>query len=182
MRHTVQTDSHRHPIWGQLNAISESSGSTFIDAKALTLTVAIESLLTTEFRSLGIPTSKTKEEIDQIYKHIESWDGNALIKARTLSMVGNLKSSRAIDKMRALADKGAITKEQYEAWSELRNPSTHSYMSSGMPTPTMLELLQTCEVLFYHLVFSCIGYEGPYIDYSTPGWPLRAYPGNAPWN
>jgi hypothetical protein len=182
MRHAVQTESFRHPIWGQLNAISESSGSVFIDAKALTLTVVIESLLATEFRSLGKPTKKTVESIDQIYNHVDSWDGDPSIKARTLSMVGSLKSSRAMDKMRDLAEKGAITKDQYEAWSKLRNPSAHSYMSSGLPTPKMVELLQKCEVLFYHLVFSCIGYEGPYIDYSTPGWPLKSYPGNSPWN
>lgn len=181
MRHVVHTKHFRHPIWGQLNAISESSASTFIDAKALTLTVAIESLLGSEFQSLGVPTRKTTESIKQISEHIQEWDGGPTIKARTLGMVGNLNYSRAMDKMRALTDKGAITKDQYEAWRKLRNPSAHSYLSSGLPTPKMVELLQKCEVLFYHLVFYSIGYRGPYIDYATPGWPLRSYPENSPW-
>lgn len=182
MNNALQTESYRHPIWGQLNAISESGGSIFIDAKALTLTVAIESLLASEFAPLGVPTSKTIASIDEMYSHVESWDGDARVRDRTLGMVRTLKAPRAMDKMRALTDKGAITKDQYEAWSKLRNPSAHSYLLSGLPTPTMLELVQKCEVLFYHLVFSCIGYHGPYIDYSTPGWPLKAYPGNDPWD
>ncbi len=32
------------------------------------------------------------------------------------------------------------------------------------------------EVLFYHLIFHVIGYEGPYTDYASPGCPVRRYP------
>jgi hypothetical protein len=181
MRHTMDSKDYRHQIWGQLNAIAEASASSFIDAKALTLTVAIESLLGTEFPSLGEPTPKLESSIQKIRTHIKSWEGDPSIKDRVLSMIGNLSSASATDKMRALVDRNAITEEQYKAWKKLRNPTAHSYLKTGIATPDMIKLLQSCEVLFFHLIFHAIGYKGPYMDFSTPGWPLKEYPGNSLW-
>lgn len=181
MRYISNTEDYRHLIWGQLNAIAEASGSSFIDAKVLTLTVAIESLLRSEFSSLGELDQATQESIEAIREYIQAWGGDDSIKERVLGIIRGFKNSSATDKMRKLVDKGAITKDQYSNWKKLRNPTAHSYLSTGIPTPDMIQLMQSCEVLFYHLVFHAIGYEGPYIDYSTPGWPLKEYPGGSLW-
>lgn len=182
LRYSMSKVANRHPIWGQINAISEASSSSFLDAKALTLTVAIESLLFNEFPDIGTPSEKSKVSIEQIREYIDNWKGDNVIKRRVLGMISNLHSTRAIDRMRALAEKGAISEQQHKSWNKLRNPTTHSYLTSGMPTNKMLRLLQECDVLFYHLVFYAIGYKGPYTDYATPGWPLKRYPGDSFWN
>lgn len=182
MRYTSDTEDYRHPIWGQLTAIAEASGASFIDAKALTLTVVIESLLRSEFPDLGEPDQRTEDSIEEITKIVQAWDSADSIKNRVLGMIGSFRVPSATDKMRILVEKDVITDEQYRDWKKLRNPTAHSYLSTGIPAPDMIQLLQSCEVLFYHLVFHAIGYEGPYIDYSTPGWPLRNYPRRSLWS
>jgi hypothetical protein len=181
MKYISATEDYRHPIWGQLNAIAEAGGASFIDAKALTLTVAIESLLQSEFPELGQPDQQTQDSIEAITEYIKAWDGDDTMKNRLFGAIGSFKNPSATDKMRKLVDKSAITKHQYESWKKLRNPSAHTYLSTGIPTTEMVQLLQTCEVLFYHLVFHAIDYEGPYVDYSTPGWPIKDYPGRTHW-
>ena len=117
----------------------------------------------------------------QFLERFEAWDGNDSMKNRVLGMIGSFRIPSATDKMRVLVDKGVITDDQYSDWKKLRNPIAHSYLSTGIPTPDMIQLLQSCEVLFYHLVFRVIGYEGPYVEYSTLGWPLKEYPGGSLW-
>ena len=51
--HVIDYDQPLHPLWAQLNAIYEASSGLFIDAHALTLTVAIESIVSSEFSHLG---------------------------------------------------------------------------------------------------------------------------------
>jgi len=181
IRYTSASESYRHQIWGQLNAIAEASGSSFIDAKALTLTVAIESLLQSEFAGLGEPDRRTKDSIEAVTEYIKAWDGDDTMKNRVLGAISSFNTASATDKMRELVEQGAITENQYRNWKKLRNPTTHSYLSTGIPTPDMIKLLQSCEVLFYHLIFRAIDYEGPYVDYSTLGWPIRDYPSHALW-
>ncbi len=181
MKHTLKSEEYRHPIWGQLNAIMEASGSSFIDAKALTLTVAIESILGTEFPYLGEPGKIIGSMIDDLRDYVQSWEGDSSVKNRLLGMISNFGSSSASDKMRELVNRKAITEDQFKAWKKLRNPTAHSYLQTGIPTIEMVDLLQSCEVLFFHLIFYSIGYEGPYLDFSTTGWPLKKYPGNTLW-
>ncbi|MFX1476102.1 MAG: hypothetical protein ACFFCO_11585 [Promethearchaeota archaeon] len=182
MKHTLKSKEYRHQIWGHLNAIAEASGSTFIDAKALTLTVTIENLLGSEFPSLAEPDSDLKNAIIEMRHYIEAWEGDPAIRERVLGAISNFICASATDKMRSLVDKGAITEDQYKSWKKLRHPTAHSYLSTGIGTQDMIQLLQACEVLFYHLVFYAIDYEGPYIDYAIPGWPLKKYPGGSLWS
>jgi hypothetical protein len=182
MKHTLQSKDYRHQIWGHLNAIAEASGSTFIDAKALTLTVTIESFLGSEFPSLAEPDSEFKNALVEMRHYIEAWEVDFAIRERVLGAISNFQYVSATDKMRALVEKGAITKGQYKSWKRLRHPTAHSYLSTGIDAPDMVQLLQDCEVLFYHLVFYAIDYEGPYTDFATPGWPLKEYPGGSIWS
>jgi len=183
LRYTLEEDKLSHPIWGKLNAIYEASDASFIDAQALTLTVAIESLLLSEFRDLGYPTQKERNAIEDIVQHIDTWNGDERIKNRAKGMLSNLGQPRAVARMDDLANKRkAISVDQSKSWQRLRNPSTHAYQSSGIETPEFLELIQQCMVLFYHLIFYAIGYRGPYIDYGSRGWPLKKYPGNTLWS
>jgi hypothetical protein len=176
MRHTIQSSAREHPLWGQLSAVYEASSGQYVNAEALTLTVAIESLLGTVFPSLGRPSPKDIAAIREAQAYLREWNGDESIKNRIAGSVGQLMQPRALDRMRGLAAKGAITDGQWKAWQRLRNPSAHSYLSPSMPTTEFIKLIQKVEVLFYHLVFYAIGYKGPYMDFASPGWPLRDYP------
>jgi len=90
--------------------------------------------------------------------------------------VSQLKQSRAGDKMRVLAKRGAITAEAAKAWQKLRNANVHAYQRRSLPSDQLRQLLSIVQKLFYQLVFYTIGYRGYYHDYGTRGWPLRQYP------
>jgi hypothetical protein len=176
LKHVIRFDQMRHTLWGQVIAVHQASTAAFIDAQALTLAVAIESLLGSEFPDMGKPTKRDIKEIQKAQEYLEGWNGNQRIKDRIKGSVSQLLQSRATDKMRELVKKGSITEDQSKAWQRLRNASTHSFQASSIPPEEFGDLLQQVEVLFYHLIFLAIGYRGPYIDFSTPGWPIKNYP------
>jgi hypothetical protein len=171
--HTLQYKKSQHPLWGQLNAVYESSADAFINSHALTLVVAIESILGSEFTSLGKPSSKELKEIEAAIGYWDAWGGSPEMKKRIVRSVEPLKQSRAGDKMRALARRGAITAEAAKEWQKLRNISVHAYQH---PSNNLRKTLGTVRTLFYEIVFCAIGYRGYYHDYGTRGWPLRHYP------
>jgi hypothetical protein len=168
-----------HSISGQLAAVREASASRYIDAYALTLTVAIESLLASAGRA-RVSRRPSAREIQTLLAWMERWEGSDDLKARARGAVAQLRERRAGDVMRALAKKGAVTKEQYDAWQKLRNRSAHRYQLHSATSPDELrQLLPQVVVLFYHLIFYAIGYKGPYTDYSSTDWPVREYPARA---
>lgn len=174
-KHTLSFKRKRHPIWGQINAVYEASLTSFVDALALTLTVAIEGLLGSEFVDIGKPTKAYNRAIKDINRYVDGWSGKEDIKARVRGSLSQLSHPRALDKLRELVKRGAITDDQRKAWQELRNPSAHGQVSS-LSSEKLIRLTQKVEVLFYHLIFFAIGYRGLYMDFSEPDWPLREYP------
>ncbi len=176
LKHIFDYPKKRHPLWGQLDAVYEASAGTFIEAQALTLVVAIESLLGNEFPNLGIPTDEDKKIIEEAAKYFSLWEGNKNIKNRIQGSIGQLKQSRALDKMRELAELGAITDDQWLAWQKLRNGITHSYLTVSFSPEKLVDLVRKNQVLLYHLIFYAIGYQGLYMDYSDLNWPIKEYP------
>jgi hypothetical protein len=174
----MQAGKRRSILWGLLSAVRESSAAQFLDAEALTLAVAIESLLHSEFSEVGRPSAAARASISALQGHIQSWNGPQRVKDRAIGALGQLSTSRAGDKMSALAGSGKITQAHLNAWGRLRNPTTHRYLSSGIPTAELVQLVQINEVLLYHLIFLTIGYRGPYMEFATPGWPTRSFTGH----
>ena len=176
LQHTINYDQPLHPIWAQLNAVYEASSGMFIDAHALTLSVAIESLLSIEFANLGGLTSEDKNAIEEALNYVENWNGKEGIKKRIKGSINGLYSIRADDKMRILVDIGAITEEQQQAWKKLRNTNVHDYQTHKLKHNKFVNLIFKINVLFYHLIFYAIGYEGVYMDISEIGFPIKHYP------
>jgi len=173
LTYTLPYKKRQHPLWAQLNAAYEASAGTFINSQALTLAVAIESILGSEFPELGKPSTTEYKEIDAALTYWDAWSGGPSLKKRIKNSVSQLKRSRAGDKMRVLAERGAITAEAAKAWQNLRNANVHAYQR---PSGHIKQLLSIVQTLFYQLVFYAIGYRGYYHDYGTRGWPLRQYP------
>ena len=176
LAYTLPYRKRHPPLWGQLNAVYEASAGTFINSQALTVAVAIESILGSEFADLGKPSSAERKKIDTAIKYWDAWSGTPGLKERIKGAISQLKRSRAGDKMRVLAKRGAITAEAAKAWQKLRNTNIHAYQRHSLPSGQLRQLLSIVQTLFYQLVFYAIRYRGYYHDYGTRGWPLRQYP------
>lgn len=175
--HGISCGGRVHSVSGHLAAIREASKARYIDAYALTMTVAVESLA---FSDVPVRVRRpTKRQIESLLGWIRDWGGSEDLKKRTLGAVAIMGQTRAGDILRNLVRKAVITKQQYEAWQKLRNRSTHEYqLLRGNPNQ-LRELLPIVQVLFYRMVFHAIGYRGPYTDYSSPDWHIRQFPGTS---
>ena len=178
--HILSYDEQRHPLWAQLNAVYEASAGTFIDAQALTLAVAIESILGSEFADIGKPSAQDIERVKEALAYWDDWEGDKTFKQRVKGSVSQIKSVRAGDKMKELAARGAISSKSLKAWQRLRNANAHNYQNNSLKPEEFHELLGVVQTLFYQLIFHAIGYRGVYRDYGSEGWPLRRYPPTKP--
>ena len=177
LAHGLSCGGREHSVSGQLAAIREASMARYIDAYALTMTAAIESLV---FSDVRVRVRRpARRQVQSLLRWIKHWTGSEELKWRAVGAIGNLGQTRAGDIIRNLVKKGVITKQQYGAWQKLRNRSTHEYQLLRGNSNQLRELLPLVQVLFYRLVFHVIGYRGSYTDYSSPEWPTREHPGKS---
>jgi|GEM_PF-3406526 len=176
LKYGLNFEGHHPPLWAQLNAVYEASAGAFIDAYALTLCVAIESILNSEFGNVAKPTQKQIDTVDAALKHLKDWQGDNAIKQRIKGSVSSLKSSRAGDKLNLFKDQGIISAKAVKAWTILRNKNAHEYQNNSLQEDKFRECLQQVNALFYQLIFHAIKYRGPYNDHGTAGWPVRQFP------
>ncbi|CAN5905935.1 hypothetical protein BH23GEM7_BH23GEM7_01620 [soil metagenome] len=176
LAHVLSCERKHHPLWGQLHAVYEASAGAFVDSEALTLTVAIESILGSEFPDVGKPSASDLVRIDEALAYWNARTGDPELKERIKGSIGQYKQSRAGDKLRVLAQEGAITAGTAKSWQKLRNANTHAYQRHSLEPDEFRRLLDQARMLFFQLIFATIGYRGLYRDYSKIGWPLRQYP------
>lgn len=170
---------HLNPrfLWGQLNAVYESSTNQFIDSWVLTLSVVIESFVNNEFPELGAAPAQTIALVDEALALIQehpTWPPK--FKNRLNGSVGGIKSTRINDRLHILVRENAIDISAPDHWRDVRNMTAHGYQSSRGKEEKMRDGLAHLEVMFYHIFFRAIGYIGPFTDYSSRGWPTRDYP------
>lgn len=145
---------------------------------ALIVAVAVESVLS-EFSEIAIPEQKLIDEVDEIsdaIKAIEETSVRANTKNRALGSVSNMKSTRAGDKLKHLAEIGVITNGELLQWKDLRNTSAHGTLHDDpMKLQKLLSDIYGAVTLLNKLVFLRIGYDGKYSDYSQIGWPIMEF-------
>lgn len=137
---------------------------------ALTLTVSIEGLLI----DLFIPQLE-KDGKDPIFEQqkdeIIALLGGTEIKPEHLETIvksvqrwGNIHANAALT---ILAEKGLITKQEVQAWKDLRNSSTHPKFSEMTIEREIKERtrLTRCLNLYYKLNLNIYGYAGGHIVY-----------------
>lgn len=73
-----------------------------------------------------------------------------------------------------------VTKEDMDAWNDLRNTSVHGNLSTTMDSkPKLQESVSRnarVQSVLNRIILKLIGYEGEYIDYSKPGYSPAAFP------
>lgn len=147
-----------------------SAQNTFITVYALTLTTAIETIITEFYPSE--PFTIPKKEIDSAIEEINGIKILDSLKSRIIGMLGNIAGQiRADDIIRDLVSIGLLSEKLRSNWKTLRNSVNHG----KNPTTDFQELINLCEsnlVLYYSLILNLINYKGQFTDYSTYGYPL----------
>ena len=73
-----------------------------------------------------------------------------------------------------------VTKEDMDAWSDIRNPSAHGRLTTKTESQPALQVRVTrharVQSLLNRIILKLIGYTGEYIDYSQPGYPPAIFP------
>lgn len=168
------SEKYWHPVSGFVHSVIEAmSGS--LEAQALTLGVAVEGILRTEFADLALPSEEFKNDIGEAKKLISKSSLEDSVKKRGIGAFDAMLQPRAEDRLKELVKKGLIEKELVEAWKKIRHRSAHADIMNSIDTKTFLKLCSKVSILFNQLIFLAIGYTGKYTDYGTYGWPLKDF-------
>ncbi len=170
----AHTGENLHPLSAQMRAICHASMGA-VEAEALTLSVAIESILKYVHASKYEISQEEKDWIEKAKIYFASWGGSDSLRERIYGLFSMLYTPSASMRLGELVDLQAITKQQKQAWGNLRHKLAHGASLGSASLQEFLDLSRTVLVLFYHLIFYAIDYRGKYTDYSLPGWPTREY-------
>jgi hypothetical protein len=174
--------AHWNPVAYHLyNAIEASAGS--IDAWAVGVSIAVEAVA----QLIQLPTDEVEAaRVSAFQNHMRklvdaqtNFEKDLLDRMRGL--IGTLSQKRPQDVLYALAETGHIDKAYIEAWIDLRNRHVHPKpkdlkQPQGVDYQELFDRIRRTEVVLRQLTFYLIGYEGPYADYGTPGFPSKSCP------
>jgi hypothetical protein len=169
-----------YPCSIHVHKAREASANSF-DARALGLTIAIEGVVRELYPDLGRPSTEFRKAVRQLksfcarWTGMAGWDDNDSLLQRADNQLSQLCSVRAIDRLFCLADRGSVQRTHVDAWKALRNPTAHAELPNPADNQLFVDRVMAATVLLYHLVFSQIGYAGPFSDYSTRGFPVVLY-------
>jgi len=169
-----QSDDKLHPISAQMRAICHASMGA-IEAEALVVSIAIETILEHVHASKYVLSPEDKEWVERAKRHFETWGGPDVLSNRIVGLFSMLNTPSASMRLSELIELEVITREQKHAWGRLRHKLAHGETIGTIPLQDFIDLTNTVLVLFYHLVFYAIGYRGKYTDYSSPSWPTKVY-------
>jgi hypothetical protein len=163
-----------HPLSGQIGAVFKAAEGS-IEAEALTLGVAVESVLKASFPRYGRLGAKTRADLKALSGYLAKWTQNPSLVKRIQGSLGGMARASASDRLFALVTKGMIAKDSFDAWKRLRNSVAHGDWPSK-DLQIFVDLCGQMTVLLYQLIFLSIEYKGTYTDYGTRGYPSREYP------
>lgn len=178
-------DTHWNRLAYHLYNASEASANS-VDAWAVGYCVALEAL--TSFITLE-DNGDHRARIEAFQKKARTWLAaqidDADVAPRLEGMISGLATERPADKLHVLAKSGRVTEAYIKSWTKLRNKHLHPRPADlGKPDAAymqeMLDLIHQVEVVIFQIVFSIIGYEGPFTDYGVKGFPTRQYPLSVP--
>jgi hypothetical protein len=160
-----------HELSCSLARVIEDSGASAV-THAAGLSIGIEQVLAILYPGHGLPSEDIKRDIEAVGEAIERMDISDRLKSRVRGSLAMFTQPRAIDKLRQLAGEAVITQRHAKAWQALRNAAAHGQTPEKPECfPELLQHINCATMLLYLLVFKAIGYDGPYCDYSKPGWP-----------
>jgi hypothetical protein len=97
------------------------------------------------------------------------------LKNRISSAIGTWKQPSASTKIQNLVNSGLVTEDEFAAWKKARNPLAHADLPKCSDLQEYVDIGSKVLTLFYKLIFNCIAYNGPYVDYGAEGWPTSEF-------
>lgn len=98
-----------------MRAIYSASMRT-VEAEALTLSVAIESILPHVYQSKDAVTAEEKEWLQKAKDYLKGWGGPPNLTSRLMGTISMLKELSAMGRLRELVTLGAITDKLRKDW------------------------------------------------------------------
>lgn len=173
----VKHDQHDfHPCSALLSTASQGSSNSAY-GYALTLAVAVESLVKYLHSDLGVKDLRYKNAVDAFKDYVMSWpqldqwvNEGGPNRERLIKLPDTLNQVSPQDRLYLLAKKGVLIEGHVDTWKKLRTRTAHVLDDPNSPElQKLLRQIDTVIVLMYHLLFHAIGYQGPYVDFSTVG-------------
>lgn len=163
-----------HPTSVNVLQVLRASAQT-IEAEALALAVAIESLLNREYSECGIPGPELLGEVARLETLISESNLSDNTKARALGAISRLKSANPGSCLRQMTNVSShVTMDLVAAWDKIRKPSAHGREIEA-PFEELFTLCDKAYLLFCLLIFNRIGYSGEYKNRTLKGWPCTVF-------
>lgn len=167
-----------HPLASYVRAVIASSRGP-LDVEELVLSVSIESLLRTQYSELLIEHKNLDAQIEIVVKLLT--DNSCLddqFRKRVSGAMQAMKNPRAKDSLVALEKLGLIDVSLVRLYGTFRGRSAHGVGVNWKEIASHIKQSTAMLVLFYQLIFLKIGYQGPYTDYHSPGYPEMSFEGD----
>lgn len=169
-------EAHKyHPLSVFVHQVMRGSEGS-IEAKMLTLGIAVEGVLREAFPDLAKLPEQESKELEKARQVIDKSSLKKECKERIKGAICSWTERSATDRLCSLVESGVIERNEVDAWKDIRHPSAHATLLDLRDLQKFTDLCHTVTVLFYKLIFHAIGYKGKYTNYSTHGWPLKDYP------
>jgi hypothetical protein len=171
-----------HPCSRHLFSVLEASAGS-LTALGLALGVAVEAIVKHLFPDAGTPMAGMEKVVPDLAAYCLAWEGlpggelGKSLSKRLPGMIGQLLNVSTKDKLHAVARERIIEQSDIQAWNELRPRLAHGVTPGTKDVQKLIDLCNKVTTLMYRLIFRGCGYEGPYRDYSTHGFPMRYYRG-----
>ena len=172
----LKDDTHEcHPLSLEFMAVHQMRTSP-VEARALTVSVAVEIVMSKFFIKDQAPAPSVVDEVDNLIQYVKNWPGSESIRVRALGSIGSLKRIRPEDMLRELVARNVIDNLEHRSWKTLRNTAAHGgWKNFDEDRQHLFDLTGHVDVLLNKLAFHLMGYEGAYTDYGTRGWPIKRY-------
>jgi hypothetical protein len=165
--HIEKQQIEPNPLLDELDGIRRGSQGS-LQTACLTLAVGIESIARLLLRDEFSPRI-ARPSIDPLLGYLDAWSGDTALKSRARGALSRLMDVGAADLMYAWAEKTRTDKELVDAWKKLRHPRAH-----GETLPRESGWIRYCSAieLLHRLIAYAVGYHGPILKTSQPGWGL----------
>ena len=164
-----ETTADWHPVSAFLRLVIDATSGAW-DARALALGVAVEGILRAAFAEIGFEREPLRAELERASNLIGQSDLSPRTKELVGSAINNMREFRPQTALHVLEALGAASAEEVRAWKRLRNRFAHAGQARDFTPQELCDLCYRVTTLLYRLVFTAIGYSGPYTNYGQYGW------------
>jgi hypothetical protein len=184
LEYVVRTTPRSEMNWCSyhLHNLCEASANS-VDAWAIGLSVAVEGIVDLVKKVASPDEKKRLKSLKQnIVDHVSSHPDFSNLAQRVAGALDMMFHDRVQDRLKPMIESGHVDESYIQAWAKLRNKQAHPKkvdLRGVLVTDyhrSMLELIDRTTALMYQIIFHLIGYQGWFIDYGSPGYPLKAYP------